>query len=109
MMPDEDTHTENRVTPAPLSPTLRGTRLPSEEQRTPEQGNKDYHPLRSGIAASRDPGGCFALVSGEVYRSRLTLLFLAGVSSAPGPVVGGCNPWAGCCVVRSTPGGTLLL
>ena len=83
---------ENRDTPAPLSPTLRDTRLPSEEQRTPEQGNKDYHPLRSGIAASRDPGGCFALVSGEVYRSRLTLLFLAGVSSSLGPVVEGCNP-----------------
>src|SRR5215216_6220657 len=49
---------ENRDTPAPLSPTLRDTRLPSEEQR-----NKDYHPLRSGIAASRDPGGCFALVA----------------------------------------------
>jgi hypothetical protein len=54
---------ENRDTPAPLSPTLRDTRLPSEEQRTPEQGNKDYHPLRSGIVASRDPGGCFALVA----------------------------------------------
>jgi hypothetical protein len=54
---------ESRDTPAPLSPTLRDTRLPSEEQRTPEQGNKDYHPLRSGIAASRDPGGCFALVA----------------------------------------------
>ena len=48
---------ENRDTPAPLSPTLRDTRLPSEEQRTPEQGNKDYHPLRSGIAEYRDPGG----------------------------------------------------
>jgi len=35
----------------------------AREQRTPEQGNKDYHPLRSGIAASRDPGGCFALVA----------------------------------------------
>ena len=48
------------------------------------QGNKDYNPMRQGIAAYGDASGYFSLLrSGEVHRSLLTLLLPAGVSSSP--------------------------
>ena len=38
-----------------------------------------------------------------------SLYYTAGVSSSPWPVVGGCNPWPGRSVLRSTPGGATSL
>src|SRR5829696_10201880 len=71
---------ENRDTPAPLSPTLRDARLPSEEQRIPEQGNKDYNPLRSGVAAHRDPSRlCLYIEAVRLTCTPLTLPYHRGL------------------------------
>ena len=91
------TSTSGPATPQPIPCRVR------------QQGLQPTAPGYSGVSRPwrvlRIPG------SGEVQRSLLTLLFPAGVSLLLGakPVVGGCNPWPGGRVVRSTPGGTLFL
>src|SRR5215204_3938220 len=80
-------------------------RLPSNEQRTPGQGNTNL--LRQGIAAYRDPDGFRLYLVAVGFTVASLPYFTAGVSSTPGlaKLVGGCNPRPGCRVVRSTPGG----
>ena len=82
-----------------------GMRLPSNEQRTPGQGNTNL--LRQGIAAYRDPDGFRLYLVAVGFTVASLPYFTAGVSSTPGlaKLVGGCNPRPGCRVVRSTPGG----
>jgi hypothetical protein len=82
--------------------------LPSNEQRAPAQG-QGYKLLRQGIAAYRDPGGFYVYLVAAGFPVTSLPYLTAGVSSSPGPVVGGCNLGPGRRVVRSTPGGTLSL
>ncbi len=69
------------------------------------KGEKDYYPQRLGKAVYRDPSRFCLYVVAVRYTIVSSPYYTAGVSSFPGPVVGGCNPRPGRSIVLSAPSG----